>query len=108
MCNPLSAVSHNSYTGLEVLSSVDSFTKRVSDAVAYAAGLVAEPEIDDFTDEGDAEPASSPLSARTTTMADSMDVAALAKAALPQCISVTGSLYQTPPVDLPQGVLPLS
>ena len=41
-------------------------------------------------------------------MADSMDVAALAEAALPQYISVTGSLYQTPLVDLPQGVLPLS
>ena len=37
-----------------------------------------------------------------------MDVAALAEAAMPQYISVTGSLYQTPPVDLPQGVLPLS
>ena len=41
-------------------------------------------------------------------MADSLDVAALAKAALPQYISVAGSLCQIPPVDLPQGVRPLS
>ena len=98
----------NSYTGLEVQSTVDSFTERVSVAAAYAAGLVPEPEVDDFIDEGDVVPASSPLNDRATTVADSMDVAALAEAALPQYISVTGSLYQTPPVDLPQGVLPVS
>ena len=37
-----------------------------------------------------------------------MDVAALAEAAPPQYISVAGGLCQTPPVDLPQGVRPLS
>ena len=98
----------NSYTGLEVQSTVDSFTERASDAAAYAADLVPAPEVDIFTDEGDAVPASPPLSARAATMADSMDVAALAGAALPQHISVTGSLYQTQPVDFPHGVLPLS
>ena len=98
----------NSYTGLEVQSTVDSITERASDAAAYATSLVPEPEVDDFTDEGDGVPASLPLSARTATMADSMDVAALAEAALPQYIYVTGSLYQTPPMDFPQGVLPLS
>ena len=36
-----------------------------------------------------------------------MVVAALAEAALSRYTSVTGSLYHTPPVDLPQGVLPL-
>ena len=41
-------------------------------------------------------------------LADSKDVAALAKAALPQYVSVSRSVYQTPPVDLPQGVLQLS
>ena len=79
----------NACTGLEVQSTVDSFTERPSDAPVYAAGLVQ-------------------LSARTATMADSMDVAALAEAAVPQYIFVIGSLYQTPPVDSPGGVLPLS
>ena len=98
----------SSYTRLEVQPTVDSFTERASDTAAYAAGLVPEPEVDDFTDEGDAVPASPTLSAITATMADSMDVAALAKATLPLYISVTRSLYPTLPVDLPQGVLPLS
>ena len=70
----------NSYTGLEVQSTVDSFTERASDAAAYAVGLVAEAEVDDFTDEGDAVPASPPLSARAATMDNSMDVDALAEA----------------------------
>ena len=98
----------SSYTGLEVQSTVDSFKERASDVAPYAARLVQEREHDDFTDEGDAVPASPPLSAITATMADYMDVAALAEMAPPQYISVTGSLYQTPRVDLPRGVLPMS
>ena len=86
----------NSYKGREAQSIVNSFTKRGSDAAASAAGLVLEPESDDFTDEGDDITASPPLSAGTTTMADSMDVAALAEVALPHYISVTRRLYQTP------------
>ena len=54
----------SSYTGFEVQSAVDSLTERASDAAAYAAGLAQEPEVDDFTDEGDAIPASPPLRAR--------------------------------------------
>ena len=41
-------------------------------------------------------------------MSDPVDVAALAKVALPQYVSVAGGLYQTQPPDLPQGVQPLS
>ena len=41
-------------------------------------------------------------------MADSVDVAAMAEAALAQYISVAGGLFKTPPGDLPQGVRPLS
>ena len=93
-----------SYTGLEVHSTVDSCTKQASDAAAYAAGFVPQPKVNDFTDEGNAVPTTPPLSTRTATVADSMDVAALAEAALPQYISVTGSLYQFPLVDLPRGV----
>ena len=95
-------------TCLEVHSTIDFFTERASDAAEYAVGLVLEPEVDDFTDEGDAVQASPPLSARAATMADSMDVAALAEAVLPQYISVAGSLCRTSPVVLPQGVRPLS
>ena len=58
----------------------------------YAAVLAPEPEVDDFNDEGDAVPASPPLSTIEATVADSVDVAALAEAALPPCISVAGSL----------------
>ena len=82
----------SSNTGLEVQSTVDSFIERSSDAAAYAAGLALEQEVDDFIVEGDAVPASPPLSARAATVADSVDVAALAEAALPPCISVAGSL----------------
>ena len=41
-------------------------------------------------------------------MVDSVDVAALAEAALPQYVSVAGGLYETQPPNLPQGVQPLS
>ena len=68
---------------MEGLSTVDSFTKRSSDAGAYATSLATEPEIDDFVDEGGAEPASPSLSARAAAVADPVDVAALVKAALP-------------------------
>ena len=68
-----SATMVNSYTCREVESTINSFTKRASDATAYLAGLVPEREVDDFTDQGDAAPASPSLSARTATMADSMD-----------------------------------
>ena len=98
----------SSYTGLEVQSTIDSFTERTSDAAAYAAGIVPKSGVDDFTDEGDAVPASPPPSARAATVADSVAVAALAEAALPHYISVVGGLCQTPPVDPPQGVRPLS
>ena len=63
-CTILSAQSAtmvSSYTGLEVQSAVDSFTERASDAAAYAAGLVPESEVDDFTDEGDTVLATPPL-----------------------------------------------
>ena len=41
-------------------------------------------------------------------MADSMDVAALAKAAVQKFISMAGTLCAISPVDLPHGVRPLS
>ena len=94
-CTILSARSTmmvSSYTGLEVQSTVDCFTERASDTAVYAASLVPEPEASDFSDEGDAVPASSPLSARAATMVDAMDVTPLVKAAQPQYISVAGCL----------------
>ena len=44
-----SATMINSCTGLEVRSTVNSFTKRASDAAAYATRLVTYPEFDDLT-----------------------------------------------------------
>ena len=44
-------------------STVDSFTERSADAVAFAAGLVEEPEVDDLTNEGDTTPKAPLLSA---------------------------------------------
>ena len=60
----------------------------------YAAGLAAEPAVDDYDDEGDAEPASPPPNARAATVADPVDVAAQAEAALPQYTSVARGLCQ--------------
>ena len=95
-------------TGLAVQATVESFTERSSDAAAYAAGLAPEPDVDVFTDEGDAVPASLPRSAIAATVAGSVDVPSQAEAALPQYMSMAGGLCQTSPVDLPQGVRPLS
>ena len=81
-----------SNTGLEVQSTVDSFKKPSSDAAAYAVGLAAKPEVDDFTDEWDAVQTSPPLSAKAATVADSVDRTALAEAALPQYMSVARGL----------------
>ena len=47
-----SATMVSSNMGMDEQSTVDSFTKRSSDAAAYAAGLAQEPQVDDFTDEG--------------------------------------------------------
>ena len=81
-----SATMVSSNMGLDVQSTVKSFTEQAIDAAAYAARHVLEPEVDDFTDEGDAVPASPPLSAKAATVADFMDVSTLAEVALPQYI----------------------
>ena len=90
-------------TGLPIQSTVDSFTEPSCDAVAYAPGLARGLEVDDFSDEGDAVSTSFPRSARAATFAGSVDVAALAEAALPQYINMVGGLCQTPARGLAVG-----
>ena len=46
----------NAYTGLAKASTIDTFTERSSDTAAFAAGLVEEPEVDEFADEGGGVP----------------------------------------------------